>query len=371
MYFKYFEKRIKRQRDFFSSNRPGEILFCRSTKAVYYGLPWIELLMEEPVEKVVNKKDTFIEKINRKYMEDYRDCLKDFFNIEDDGLPTLDIHFGAGTMTAPMFNGKVRFSGLTCWADEIIKDWDDVNKLIFNPDDPWINLYRSVYRDLLNRWEGDFLTVPFYYRSPLDTANGLRGNEIFIDMYENEDLVEYLVNWSVEWIVWAERQFNDGVAVPEGFEKGVWEVLLPKTGIFLNGDVIDLISGELELKYEKPALEKLCEKIEGVFYHHHSMGLRQSYNVSDAKGLFVQNIYTDQGTTPHPFEVILSDQKEREKIISASLTTPVQLTGDFYPYIDKLLPVIKNGRFILWQQKNDINQTKEMLEKINKVRNNI
>jgi len=83
--------------------------------------------------------------------------------------------------------------------------------------------------------------------------------------------------------------------------------------------------------------------------------------------LIAQNILTDPNQ-PVPAERMVNYEQEAETIVKASLFAPVHLNGDFSPYFDRLLPILKQGRFILRYEGPD-ELSGELINKLNRVRN--
>lgn len=86
-----------------------------------------------------------------------------------------------------------------CWWLEPNMEWEEAEKLIFNPENEWIQLALKANNALLYYCEEDYFSMPFIHRSPLDAANGIRGSKLFLEMYTDPERVKKLVNWCADW----------------------------------------------------------------------------------------------------------------------------------------------------------------------------
>jgi len=374
-YYEVIQSRIQRQKRFFASNQAGDILFCRigSSWGGDYLLPqvqdyWLDNVLEKRTMKSLQKND--ISKIDSKFLKEFRASLENYFRFDDDAVPNIEVYFGIGDMTAAMSGGEVIFSSHTSWSEPVVHRWEDIAKLKFDPENISIQFHLLVYQDLANKWEGDFLMVPFLHRSPLDAAYGLRGNDIFYDFTDNPQFVKDLTNWCAEWSIQFEKYILSNTVIPKGLERGVWGVWIPEGCVWVNGDPVDLISGDMQQEFERPSTEKLFTTLGGGFFHHHAKGIRHVTNISKTKGMIIQNIISDPNE-PNPLSVLQNDPEMRDRILEASMKQPIHLNGDnyFYNNIDKILPILAEGRFII-RYEGDDELSGEIIDKIKKVRKN-
>ena len=137
----------------------------------------------------------------------------------------------------------------------------------------------------------------------------------------------------------------------------------------MNGDPIDLINPNFAIVFDLPFSSKLFTNVGGGFYHHHSIGLYQVPVVSQIEGISVNHIANDYPATPDMAKVITENKKIREQVINASFITPVYLDLIPYRYIDRLLPVLREGRFIIEVVCETPSDAKECISKIKKINN--
>jgi hypothetical protein len=171
-YKEKFSIRLKRHKDFFSSNQPGDILFCRGGSNFFPSFQhhWLNILQKRTLESI--KKEDVI-KINDDYLKQLRARYQEYYNIDDDGIPTIEVYFGIGTVTSAMSGKQPAFLSGRSWCGHILQRREDADILKFDYNNIILQLHLMVYQNMVDRWQGDYLLTPFMYRSPLDAAWGL------------------------------------------------------------------------------------------------------------------------------------------------------------------------------------------------------
>jgi hypothetical protein len=185
-------------------------------------------------------------------------------------------------------------------------------------------------------------------------------------MYTDPMEVKRLIGWCCEWCISMEDYLKDNIRQISGY-RGVWGTSLPDGAVFINGDPVDLIKPDFVKEFDLPYSSKLFNTIGGGFFHHHSVGLFQVDQVSKIEGMTVQNIYNDYPNTKDMTQHILEDKEIQEKIISSSFTSPIFLEGVLYRYIDDLIPILRQGRFIVSVVCNSRSEIDDCIDKIKKV----
>jgi len=360
---KYLQ-RTERVLSFLSSKTPGKVLITNAKNGVpILDLYWLSRFMEGPIEDYLNQKA--VSRGSDIILSELRSEKNITFDFDDDTVPTFEVFFSVGGTSAMMSGISPVFASDTGWCEPSLPDITKFKNLTFNPDNPWVRFNVMVAKDLINKWEGDFALMPSFHRSPLDAANGLRGNDIFLDMYDHEEDVIRLVEACADWSLSLESYLNETLCFPRGLRRGAWGVTLPDRAVIVNGDPVDLINAEQQQKFDRFSCEKLFTNTGGGFFHHHALGIRQAGNVSLTEGILIQNIYTDPGLML-PAVSMIEDENLCEQIIKASLKTAIHLNGDFYPIIDKLFPILSKGRFILKHE--NIENLPALLEKLEPLR---
>ncbi len=361
-FYSQLKDRTARQRAFFSSDKPGDILIIPN--------PWKALpIFATYITDILSKNDINdilangkIESLTAEFVGLFRNAYSKFYESESDAVPAIVFYPHIGAITAAMTGGQAHFSGGTAWYEANL-EWDEISKLEFDPDSVWMQLALRVNRVLWDMLEDDYYILPFLHRSPLDAANGIRGTELFADMYSHPKEVKSLINWCADWSINVEKFLSKNVKMKKDYGRGVWDTWLPDGGIFVNGDPAGMISREMFLEFDRPYTEKLFTSVGGGFFHHHAIGIHQVDLIAETKGLILQQVHYDP-SEPHPADSILSDENIRRQFVNASLKSPIRLEEIPFDKLAVLLPAISEGRFILTVKCEDIYQEKSAYEQV-------
>ena len=336
-------ERIERHRRFYRSSQPGDMLVYLAgnrhpsleaflcTQFDQYGP---EVLLSEPIAGRIES-----------YVSSLRESLGAFYSIDDDSLPSAHVYWGIGGITASMVGQNPVHDPVTSWLEPNLS-WSEIERLEFDGDERWLRFARDVNQALWNCWEEDYLILPYLHRSPLDAANGIRGTELFVDMYEHPERVKALADWCAEWSISVEKLLtSEAPAFGAGFGTGIWGAWLPDGGVFVNGDPVGLINREMAERFDRPSIEKLFTNTGGGFFHNHTVGLYQADLVSSYRGTLMQ-FFVNDPNQPSFEEALLYRSDLREKLITGSLQCPI---GGWIGVrcLDEILEVTSRGRFVL------------------------
>ena len=214
----------------------------------------------------------------------------------DNWHPYINVDWGVG-VTAGLITGKedVVFEKSTSYSSgPVVHDWGDLGKLHLDTDNLWIDCVRRFWRGVgsVELFDG-IAVMPYVYRSPLDYANDLRGNRIFLDMYDNPDGAEALIEYCAKAILRIDAHLREECPILRNLPGGIWGAGFGKETIFLNGDPVDLISEEMGRRFNNPFVELLTSPDRAVYFHHHSIGHARASLVSATDNLSLQEILQD------------------------------------------------------------------------------
>ena len=262
-----------------------------------------------------------------------------------DAIPCLYPHWDIGWHTAAMAGLPPSFSR-GCWWLEPNMSWEEIEELNFNPENPWLVVAKHTHEALWKHWDEDFWTMPFVHRSPLDYANGLRGSELFVEILTDTERVKRLLEWCVDWQLQSEAFIYEGIEVPEGWGTGIMATWGPDRAVWINGDPVGLISRDMMEEFEQPYTGRLFTSTGGGFFHNHTLGLYQADQVASTPGIHMQN-FTRDPNRPTVEETLLEDPVARDRILEASLKTPILISGMTPDTLQSSLPILQQGRFML------------------------
>lgn len=336
-------RRIERHREFYSRTEAGDLLVyvngCRTPNLESF---LCKRLHEEGVEAVL--EPDAVRSAIHEYVTCLRESYEQFYSIDDDSVPSAIVYWGIGSITAAMTGGCPTHDATTSWLEPSLS-WPDVDALKFNPANKWLRFAVDLNKALWEAWDHDFMVLPYLHRSPLDAANGIRGTELFLDMYEHPDRVTALADWCADWSIAVEALIKQEAPRPSGWGVGVWGAWLPDDAVFVNGDPVGLINREQAETFDRPSNEKLFTNTGGGFFHNHTIGLHQVGLVSSYRGVLVQWFVNDP-SQPSLASALLDHPDLREAILAASLQRPVA-GGVPHERLNELLDIVIHGRFIL------------------------
>ena len=341
---------IQRQRQFFASNTPGErLVFVWSCDPQPDAPPVAHLPSQVNEYYLANDGKlpdhaalkTMVEKTvadSRRYWQ-WRDGT-----VDDDYPHLVSVHFDIGLQTAVMTGREPRLEG--SWWLDCQMSWDEIDALPPNPDNRWFEMFHSLNEHLWNCWGGDYHFLPFWHRSPLDAANGIRGDEIFVDMYIAPDRVKALTNWCVDCELAIERAMAETIQAPDDWGVGHMGFVMPPGGVWVNGDPVALISREMMLEFEQPFTGRLFTSTGGGFFHNHTKGLYQVDQVARTPGIVLQHFNRDPNC-PRVSDILAGPVEARENLLAASRRTPIYPDQIGYDELDAYRPYLSEGRFAL------------------------
>ena len=282
----------------------------------------------------------------------------------DDSVPGFYSDWGPGA-AASLFTGQeANFQEATSYSrDTVVKRWDDVDTLRFDPENRWVKYELEFWRGLSSAYVEGMALLPKLYRSPLDLANDLRGNRIFEDMIIEPEQVERLIARCTDMIIDADRFFHAQVPIMRQAPSGIWGVALPGRGVLaVNGDPVDLISAEMGERFNHPYIERLIEYGGGMYFHHHTLGLSRFNSVSNICGLTVQQ-YTPDPKCPRVYDVL------DEQWAAASRRVAIDIWQNLFeaPDVDKALDTMRGGRFIVHVDAERLDDVLRMVERIRRL----
>lgn len=146
---------------------------------------------------------------------------------------------------------------------------------------------------------------------------------------------------------------------------GVWG---PYNQVWVNGDPVGLISRDMMREFEQPYTSKLFTSTGGGHFHNHTLGIFQVDQVAQTKGIMLQE-FTKDFNCQSIEDALINDIEKREKIISASRITPIYAVDIDIKLLDKLLPIIKDGRFIIQTCCDSEEDKAEIIKKVRQFSN--
>lgn len=363
-------EKVQRQKAFFASQGPGGLLAYVHTapaaKEDNSGTPYARMFADKNSDDLKNKEglagfvyravingrgevipnETSIDAAVGAFVRQHREKLAESESPPPgDAIPCVYPHWDIGWHTAAMVGLPPSYSKGSWWLEPNL-DWEAIDQLHFDPSNPWLVTAKHTHKALWKYWDEDYWTMPFIHRSPLDYANGLRGTVLFMEMLTIPDRVKGLLDWCVDWQLKVEAFIYDGIIFPEEWGTGIMGTWGPERAVWVNGDPVGLISRQMMGEFEQPYTGRLFTSTGRGFFHNHTLGLYQADRVAATPGIHMQNFARDLNR-PTVEQTLLEDPAARDRILSASLQTPIHISSMTPETVRSVLPILKDGRFML------------------------
>jgi hypothetical protein len=277
--------------------------------------------------------------------------------VDDDTIPIYFPYFGI-SIHHSFFGGKVTCSHGTSYAEPVINSASEWEQL--NPDSNNIWLRRLAWGLAYARdhGEGVLLSSMRGGNGPLDMANGVMGNELFTELYDDPENLHRAMEICTDAIlqtfqVQAENCSNiaGGRMVPMG---ALW-VPAPMIG-HISLDAACLTGPDAFENFERPYLEQLADKSEGYIVHTHMLGQRIFPNMLKTRGIKVFAPVND------PNSPTLIDNID--SVLAVSGTVPLQLNIP-EQRLHEILPKFQGRRAVIFLSATDADNARQQLEIVN------
>lgn len=333
---------IHRYQVFYQSDEPGSILihvFVPPAGSVPYDL-------REYAFPDLNE--------NARYLKAFIANRKCFLNgrlgVKDDYVPDVYQHHGIGIHSAYIAGSPVMGED-TSWVEPVIKNWEDMGKLELSEENPWFRVMQQTAQILADELAGEAAIPTFYHYSPLDLANALRGNQLFLDFTDAPGEVRRLLDFCTKAVIWLEEKLWQ---VTGDFHGGapLWGSWLPGHSLMMSEDVANLCRTGYYPDWAAPWTQKAIDHFKGALIHNHSKGLHMQHQIAGLQNLKVLQI-TEDPNQPRPFD-------HMQKILAAARGVPVQ----FYvrpEEIPQAVELARGGKAILQTNASDAASANEIV----------
>ncbi len=202
-----------------------------------------------------------------------RVILQQSLDADDDLVPWLVPDFGIAINHAFLFDLPVRFAEDTSWAPHPLDDDDAYERLdaiAYDPGNKWVRRIKEMHQFWRERADPSCVRTSFYHFSPLNLANALRGDSLFMDFYDKPDAVRNLLERCTRAIGDLEADLAPLLADQPGTAAS--GALAPKGSLFLYEDTMDMCGPDLAAAWGAPWSTALRDRFGAVTLYHHMMG---------------------------------------------------------------------------------------------------
>ncbi|MGN0764213.1 MAG: uroporphyrinogen decarboxylase family protein [Aristaeellaceae bacterium] len=221
-------------------------------------------------------------------------------DLDNDYFPALSVNLGYGVHSAYFSGQPVHFGVDTSWTEPCIHDWEDMARLKLDENNPWYQKILEITRYFVQWQDGDYAVSGFANAAPGDMANALRGNDIFLDLYDEPEKVDELMQLCVEPVVRLENAIRSITGDVNGgsVTANCW---FPGRVPYMSGDFNDLCSPDVFREHDFHTMQQIIDQFDGAFIHHHMKGFHIHGDIARLKGLKLLEISWDPNL-PQPIE---------------------------------------------------------------------
>lgn len=288
----HLEQVIRRSRNFHRAKEPGHILINAIVPAPTPAIPPLHSF------DLAQQLDRWL---------DYQlEAARPFWQIkeglDDDALPAICPYFGIAEHSA-WLGTDVQFQETTSLPIPMLHSVDALSDLKLSTSTPWFHFMREGYKHLRNRKDGTFFLSVRGTMMPMDIANAIRGDEIFLDFLLNPDFAHRLMQFLVDAIYWYYRHlisWADNIQGGYVYKFGSGWIEGNCLGHTSN-DLAMLCSSEIYDEFGFPYERVLTEKFQSVLYHVHNEKVHYVPHLVNLPNLSLLEVSHDP-KTPEPIE---------------------------------------------------------------------
>jgi len=343
-------------KQFFSDNTPGQIIamvppYTFSLDYGALGLPPRKNLDEWDFN---NLRPFFEQGLKRQRA--YEMYTKD---MENDYVPTMGVNFGYGAHSAYFTGAEVIMGKETSWTKPWLTDWAMLDDLKHDENNLWFRRIMEGYQLLKEMQDGDYVVNGFANAGPGDMANAIRGDELFMDVYDEPEKVHRLMDLCADAAIWLEEAYIKTVNSRLKGGTVTANTWFPGDAPYLSEDFSDLCSPDLFAEFGQKHTQKIIDHFKGAFIHHHAKGAHIHHLLANMPHLKL----LEQSWDPNCSRPIdrLPELIEMHNANNLPFMTRCHAT-DVYDRIDEL----KKGRVVLMINLDNLEQGKEVMKFIRK-----
>lgn len=241
-------------------------------------------------------------------------------NLDDDTIPGICPQFGIAEHSA-WLGMEVLLQKDTCLSIPSIKSPEDLDRLHVSEATKWFHYMKNGYDYLRSKKDGVFVLSMRGTMTPMDLANALSGDKLFMDFILQPEFVHRLMKFLVEAIDWYYRYLRTWADdIDGGYIHYVGSGWLDNRIIgHLSNDAALLCSPEIYDEFAFPYEVDLVEKYGGVYYHVHNEKMHYVPKLAQLPGLALLEVSNDPKT--------IGTLEDLDRIFAATGTANLMLHG--------------------------------------------
>ena len=283
----HIENVVTRSKVFYAATKPGHFL--------------INTIIPVPTPEIPPLHDFDLERQLTEWL-DYklasaRPIWQAKAKLDDDGIPSICPQFGIAEHSA-WLGMDVLLQKDTCLSIPSIKSPEDLDRLHVSEETKWFQFMKKGYDYLRSKKDDSFVLSMRGTMAPMDLANALHGDELFMDFILQPEFVHRLMKFLVDAIDWYYRHLQTWTDdIDGGNVQYIGSGWMDKNIIgHLSNDAALLCSPEIYEEFAFPYESELVEKFNGVFYHVHNERMHFIPKLAQLPGMTLLEVSNDPKT---------------------------------------------------------------------------
>jgi len=273
-------------------------------------------------------------------------------NINDDLLPALAPWYGIAEHTA-FVGGKVDFSEETSWHHQVMKTYDDIDKISLDKNNIYLKLVIDGIKYIKEKSKGRFFTKFRGADGPMDIANVIRGNDMFYDIFEYPNELKNLMEFCSNAVMFTLNQQKEIVDVIDGGVITGFDVWMENNSVgHISEDASTMISVDQYNEFARPYTENMAKNYDHVFMHIHSLGDHNLPGIVSIDNIDIVEISNDPNSK-RAIDVYKEYIKFLQDKVVCVLLTKKELIDN--------LEFLKKHKTIIWYEADSIKEALEVI----------
>ena len=196
-------------------------------------------------------------------------------DILDDLIPVGRVSFGSAAFGG-FLGADVTFEYGIGWAQPFIKSYEQLDELVYDPQNPWIIRQQEACRYFVEHADGKFPLCETEILDGLNLVEGLRGSLAYTDVYDFPKEVHRLLDFSSDFSIRILNMQRQILAPNLYYEEGIFSMFriwLPGKAPWMSVDAYGNCSPQIFREFGRPYLQRMIDYYGGGWIHLHSHAL--------------------------------------------------------------------------------------------------
>ncbi len=279
------------------------------------------------------------------YIKQHQVYWQNRSSLNDDLIPCLKPYYGIAEHSA-LLGGKVTYGGDTSYHDHPLKTWEDFDKLSLSlENENFKMLLDSMAYLKAKEKEYGYIATLRGGEAPMDMANAIRGNDIFLDFYDEEENVHKLIDLCLQAGRFTFKHQKEIIGELNGGTMSGFNVWLPGNSIgHVSEDASSMCASSVYTKFGKSYLDALLKDYDCTILHVHTMGRHVLPEFASMEKIkFIQLTYDPN--QPSPIDVYKQNAELlKDKIVVVNMYEQEVLENLEFLHKNKSIVVLQQAK---------------------------